>query len=209
MIKAIIFDVNGVLFKNTPREMFIEVVQDHQGATVAELIAAIRPGWDIFKVDPNLSEQEFWQEFLDRSGFPESIDNLKRHVRRHFEPYVEQIRLAEELRDAGYMVGILSNHSLPWFEEIWNIFRLSEIFDERITIASYMVRLAKPDVKIYETMQSYLTSVMPNLNWNEWVLIDDKERNLSVARELGVRGICFNAKLDDPGELRIKLEEIV
>jgi epoxide hydrolase-like predicted phosphatase len=87
--------------------------------------------------------------------------------------------VAAAARDAGVRTGLLSN---SWGTGFYPWDRLDEHFD--VTVISGQVGLRKPDPAIYELAVERL-GVAPDA----CAFVDDLERNVEVARELGMFGV--------------------
>ena len=68
-------------------------------------------------------------------------------------------------------------------------------------IYSFKEHISKPDKRIFESLINAYS-----INPEETVYIDDKEKNIATANELGFRGI--QCKLEDNLEELLKKEEI-
>ena len=91
--------------------------------------------------------------------------------------------IAEELKNNGYLVGIISNHSKFWFEHFFNRFHMEDIFNiSSLVIPSYKVALDKPNIEIYKTTFERIKNVDSQINPNNVLFIDDKDRNLITAK---------------------------
>ena len=86
-----------------------------------------------------------------------------------------------------YLIGIISNNSKEWGEDILKKNNIKDYF--KIIIFSHEVGLAKPDKKIYELAFSKLKNISPQ----EILFIDDKEKSLIPAREEGWNTILFHS----------------
>lgn len=95
-----------------------------------------------------------------------------------FSETLEAINL---LRLNGIEIGILSN-ALPALGDA-----KIELAKPEYIFTSYELGLLKPDPQIYQTMAQKLKTP-----YNQILFIDDKERNIIPARELGLNGIVFN-----------------
>ena len=79
---------------------------------------------------------------------------------------------------------MLSNHIEDWLEELIEKHKLNQIFDSIVT--SYNSGMAKTDINIYKKIVNDL-----DVKSNECIYIDDLEKNLPPAEELGMKTILF------------------
>lgn len=99
------------------------------------------------------------------------------------EPFKETLDAINRFKSCGIEVGILSN-ALPALGDAQ-----TDLAKPEYIFPSYELGLLKPDIKIYQTMAKKL-----NVPYEEILFIDDKERNIIPARDLGINGIIFNPK---------------
>ena len=198
MLKAIIFDVGGVLIRTQSR--------------AGREKWATRLGMDSWELEnfifsgpsgrqAQLGQKTFdahWQWLakhfgLDKFGLTE--------MRQDFfagdvmnEPLVEQVK---QLRQAGYSTGILSNFADDARPRWTDVFPFINYFDE--IIISSEVGLMKPDPKIY-----HLALESAGVKPEEALFIDDFIENIEGAQQVGMQTIHFI----DPEVVQQQLAEI-
>ncbi len=96
----------------------------------------------------------------------------------------EVLGFARSLRDKGLRLAILANEAREWMQIKREKGSLDQVFEK--VHGSADIGLAKPDKKAYE-----LVLIEMELKGEEVVFIDNLERNLPPARELGMRCIFF------------------
>lgn len=183
-IKAVIFDVGGVLVRTEDRGPRMQLAE-RLGMTYAELSAVIFDSessqqaqlgeittaqhWKAVRKALDLSPVEFLDVPEDFWG-GDALDRMLVDYLRGLRP--------------GYKTALLSN---AWddlrqiIEEHWHI---EDAFDEIIISAE--VGLVKPDARIYQLAISRL-SVEPS----QAVFLDDFAENVIGAREAGLQAIHF------------------
>lgn len=67
-----------------------------------------------------------------------------------------------------------------------DLINIDEVFDGGVY--SYQVNLVKPDVDIYNLLINKF-----KLNKEETIFFDDKEKNVVVAKEVGIKAYVFNS----------------
>lgn len=182
MIKAILFDYGGVIAagggSNELSERLAHNLEIPEEAA-AKLIFSGK--WrDLLK--GRVDEDEFWRDI--ELGFGKPIPQDKRHVFSTWQgmkPQTKMLQLVKTLR-TDYSVGLISNMTPTTSQDIRNRGGYS-IFD--FVILSNEVGFAKPDTEIYQLALKRLPGIEPG----ETVFIDDQERCLAPARELGMQTI--------------------
>ena len=96
------------------------------------------------------------------------------------QPLLEYIRHSLK---GQYKLGLLSNVGPGYLEDELGEDNL-ELFDERIL--SFEVGLVKPELEIYRLAAERL-----GVQAGECVFVDDRERNVRAAEEVGMRGIVY------------------
>ncbi|KAL1500506.1 hypothetical protein AB1Y20_013163 [Prymnesium parvum] len=115
---------------------------------------------------------------------------------------------ARHLKARGALVGVLSNHvvSPPWFQACDAAAGLYELASHpSLVVVSQEVRAAKPEPRIYEVFLERLRAVAPGVQPAELLFVDDKEKNVRAARQMGWNALCFDATHAAPGALAAAL----
>lgn len=196
MIKAIIFDYGGVLDGLTRLYGFGNYSKrcaKRFGAKEEEFLEIFIKNWDKAKVD-EIPSQELWKKlgaFLNADSASARKEFLRGCI---LKPSV--FGFAKKLKK-HYKLGLLSNHVEDLMEEWIQEHKLGKVFDAMVL--SYKSRKAKPEKAIYLETAKKL-KVKPE----ECVFIDDLERNLLPARELGMKAIHFK----NLAQLKKELKEL-
>jgi len=191
MIKAIVFDMGGVLLPEKI-EAVSQMVSKKMGFD-----------WSIFEEVKNkythdlcigkVRVDEFISVFKKESGVKETVEQIMAVWEETYweilVPNNELLSFIKELRKK-YKVALLSNiydFTAAFLRKRKGLFDLFEP-----CILSCDVGLVKPDKAIYE-----LTLKKLSLKPEECIFIDDKEKNIVAAKECGMNGILFknNKKL--------------
>jgi len=227
MIKAIIFDLGGVLMTDVPLKQIAEDLAkkfplsevDSLRSLQEEIHAHLYPTdhWNLLTLG-KITEDEYWDNFLKASKISEKSEvrseklkkELKKKVRSSLYLLDHSTKIVNLLKnhsfdyaqDLRYKLGILSNHAKEWSEYMKQRFDLFKSFDQ--IIFSCDIGLRKPDPKSYQIALERL-----HCDPNECVFVDDKMRNTDAAEKLGMKGIVFEepSKLvEELARLSIKIE---
>jgi len=149
-----------------------------------------------------LSWQDFWKKVTEELGVFDKYKDLIKFIeelpRREINDKI--VDLADKLRVGGYKVGLLSNNDIA----AANRFRetgLTHHFD--VVVVSAEVGYSKPHPKAFEIFLERLGVVA-----NELVYVDDTEKSLTTAEEIGFRPILFTnyeSLLHDLKSLGVKI----
>ena len=184
MIKAIIFDLGGVLITDVPLKQIAEELSKKSPLSAEEIHAHLYPTdhWNLLTLG-KITEDEYWDNFLQLSNADVDKNYLKDKVRSSLYPLEHSTSVINLLKD-NYKLAILSNHAKEWSDHMKEKFDLFKSFDQMIF--SCDVGLRKPDPRIYEVALEKL-----KCDAGESIFIDDKKRNTDAAEKLGLSGIVF------------------
>jgi len=196
MIKAVIFDIGGVLIEWNDQW----IIDDIKNTLLISEETA-RRCWERH-LHPlsrgEISEQEFWTLFCSDAGVNVSNslhDVMMREFINRFQPNQAVISIAQRLKKNGYRIAILSNSIEPHL----NFLRSKNIDDDfEFAVYSSEVGVEKPDREIYE-----LTLAKVGLPAEETVFIDNVEGNIVGAQKVGMRGIVYTTDQQLEQDLRI------
>jgi epoxide hydrolase-like predicted phosphatase len=184
-IKAVAFDIGGVLERVEPYEVFIDRWRRTLELSEADLSAALASvdRTDVIGTGV-LSEPEILQVYTAALGLTtEQSDDFIADLWNWYcgELDEELTSFARALRPK-YRTGLLSNsmHGARRVEE--ERFRFSEMFD--VIIYSHEIGIVKPDRRAYGVLLGRL-DVTPD----ELIFIDDKQANVDAASRLGIHGL--------------------
>lgn len=194
MIKAIIFDLGGVVFSSDGgtyegRERLADLI----GADKEEMHKL----WFSKKealLTGKIKEDEYLKEIINNLRLSIDVDELKEKIRGLNKIDEEMLSLIKDLRKK-YDVAAINNEIMEWNEYRIQKFRLNDYFTA--IISSCDVGVAKPEKKIYLIALKKL-NVLPS----ETIFIDDREENLIAPRDLGMRVIEFKNREQLINELK-------
>lgn len=181
MIKVIIFDYAGVLsLRETRKTTFVQEYAKKYGIKAKEFIEITDKVWQRAKVS-EVPSIEYWQSIANLAGI--EWQQARKDLIDSFGWNDATLALAKQLKKK-YRMAILSNQIEDWFESIISKHNLRDIFE--VIITSYDAHLPKPDKRIFILLLEKL-GVEPE----ECVFIDDEEKNIKTAIELGMHAIQF------------------
>jgi putative hydrolase of the HAD superfamily len=182
MIKAVIFDLGGVLVDNPAPAMF-----DHYSKTInvpkedlLEIYSKYETDWQ----KGTLSEDEFWTKITaDLNVTKPELESLWLDgFLSAYKEKAEMFSLIKNLKKNGYKVALLSNTETP----VMNHIKKLSWPDFDLFVYSCEVGMRKPDREIYENTLASL-SIKPE----EAVFIDDKPENVESAKKVGMQSFVF------------------
>lgn len=185
MIKNIILDVGGILFDDSKDNIEKILGKD------CDYIYKTAYGKEFKKcLLGKLSIQEYIKSLKNEKDFNDikyilEKDNLKKSY-----PLIENnFEFIKKLKKDGYKLFLLTNITEDSYNYINSIININDMFDGGIY--SYQEHLIKPNPEIYELIIKRF-----NLNKNETIFFDDKEKNVKAANETGLKSIVFTSLQD-------------
>ncbi|MDR3116119.1 MAG: HAD family phosphatase [Treponema sp.] len=194
--KAVVFDFGKVIsFPPEPRVMeALSAVAGRDVKTMDTLVWAYRQEYD----RGSLSGRDYYRAILGPEldeAQAEALVRIDLDGWKRINP--ETVALMEDVKAAGYLLGILSNmphEFLAWARESLPVFRLPQV-----GIFSCETGSIKPETPIYETLLRGL-SCRPE----EVVFFDDTPINVERACSLGIQGLVWQ----DPYTARLALQKM-
>ena|SRR3989339_2227459 len=181
-IRGIIFDFGGVFSDGASFKPFIKKCSDLYNKDYEEFRQVFNSNWHKASIN-EIPSKEFWNNTSSYLGI--APEKLRSECKSFYKFNYSTLDLAKKLK-LHYKLGLLSNNIEDWLEEDLDQFLLRDLFD--CVVASYSSGTKKPNEKIYLEMLDNL-SMKPE----ECIFIDDLERNIKVARKLGIKSIHFKS----------------
>ncbi len=135
-----------------------------------------------------MTREDFWRLICDKtSAVDNDIEALEYNWANSYQIDVRMVRLMQELRDkARVKVGILSNSDHYRHRHIEETYHLSQIVD--FSVSSCQHGIVKPEKEAYlKALEIANRKDTPD----KVLYIDDRERNVLPAIELGMKGFTF------------------
>jgi putative hydrolase of the HAD superfamily len=179
-ITTIFFDVGGVLVVDYVDNKILDLANKYDKDPV--LMLELRSQYRRLADKGQISDKEFWQKVL------ESVNVIAVEDDWGFESYEEKIdggfEIAEQLKQQGYRIVILSNDSKQSSDYRRQKYNLDSLFDE--SLFSYQYGIIKPDPRFFQIALGKL-----NITPDQSVFIDDRNENIAKSERLGIHSILF------------------
>lgn len=182
MIKAFLFDYDGVITKGVDVKLPSRRLASNLGISVEKADGLIRDVWNKYSVG-GISVDEIWRDIETKLGrkVPADKRNIW-HTWEELRPLPFMLELVQELRKKGCPVGLLSNV----FKETADSIRAHGGYDSfDFTILSCEAKVRKPDPEIYALAMEKLPGIKPE----EVLFLDDREHCIRGAQSFGLQTI--------------------
>lgn len=196
MIKAVIFDLGGVVFTSGTKKFSEHLAKKYE--VDIEKAKAILDKSDIGNAyrTGKISRDEFWDAVKKELQLEEHTDILEQ---KWIDVYVviEETKEIVQLLAKQYKVYFLSDNVKERVEAIDKKYNFKSWFHGGIS--SHEVGIRKPHPDIY-TIALEQTGFLPE----EVLFVDDKENNLTPAKDLGIQILLF----ETPEKLSHDLQQL-
>lgn len=181
MIKAIIFDLNGI-FIQSPKlsdrfEKDFRISSEIFLPKLSEIMDKVRQPkadqsfsyWEpvLREWNINLSEQEFWKYWFEVE-----------------EPSERMISFAKELKNRGIKIFVLSNNFKERAEYYGHYPWMHEVIDK--AYFSWQTGFVKPNIDAWKLVLSE-----NDLQPEECLYFDDQDKNIKASEETGIKSFIF------------------
>jgi HAD superfamily hydrolase (TIGR01509 family) len=188
VIKAIIFDCFGVLYRDNISMLYDQVALEHH-EKLKDIIRATDYGF--------LSREEYYRDIADLAGkTPEDIQAVEKKQHSRDEA---MIAYSQTFRP-DYKIGMLSNIDVGTMDKLFPEPMRSELFD--VFIISGEVGITKPSTEIFE-----LAAARLSLRPEECIMVDDLIKNVESANMVGMHGVLFTSQKQLHNDLERILSE--
>jgi putative hydrolase of the HAD superfamily len=178
MKKWLLFDAMGVVFTvgDDTNDLLVPFVQRLNGGISQQDINEQYMKASLGEI----SSQQFWANV----GLSKYYPDIEKEYLDTQLTLDEDCILAFDKLSEKYNLGIISNDLSEWSEFLRSKFGLNKYM--KLSIISGDVGIRKPDKRIFQLLSKY------NIAYNDCVFVDDREKNLKPASDLGINTILFN-----------------
>ncbi len=183
MIKAIVFDLGGVVFKSDTGSFETREVLAEELNIEADKLHNFWFKRKEAMITGKMSEDRYFTDLIRELHLKISLEEIKKLIRSYniIDENMENIIYSLKKK---YSIFALTNDVAEWIDFRIKNFKLNDSFN--FIISSSDLGLAKPDPKIYKYLVKRL-----NLNPEEIIFIDNREENIEPALRLGIKAFHF------------------
>lgn len=180
MQKKIIFDYAGVITPTGNFSPFVDSYYRELNMSQDTLHEILRNDWEKAKIG-KINAQQYWKNISNKVGWPVRL--LKERVFQTFPNNKDVLKTIKRL-SLLHTTILMSNQIEGWIEEVFQPETIKDYF--HYSFNSYQTGLSKPNLLAF-------TYLMQNVGGepNEFIFIDDQEKNTRIAAKLGMNTILF------------------
>lgn len=186
MIKAVIFDLNGV-FIHSPK--LSDRFEKDFGIPIADFLPKLGEIMDAVRKPGAQGAFTYWEPVLKEWGVSLTEEEFWKYWFDAEAPSEEMITLAKELKAQGVKVITLSNNFKERADYYGHYPWMHDVMDR--TYFSWQTGLVKPDIEAWKLVLSD-SSLEPQ----EALYFDDQEKNLKAAESLGIKAYMYSTPAD-------------
>lgn len=194
MVKAVVFDLDGVYFEGGTENFINSLVIKY--SIGRDLIAQVYLKSEMMQKFKRgeISSDVYWNYAISSWEIDATKDELVELLISSYSANPETVTYVEKLRSAGIKTAICTNNFPDRLENLKSKFGLSDKFD--IIVASYEEGITKPDDEIFMRLAQRL-DLLPA----EIVMSDDKEDNVVALQRLGFNAFLYEGLEDFIGRV--------
>lgn len=196
MVKAIVFDVGGVIDADEWGEKLLDEYSKLLGVDRDVLDRTIRSQRHRY-LRGSITEDEFWKAVLDELGVKADIEVLKKKHREMLTPTNSALDIAKRLK-GKYIIVSMSNSGKEWYDYRAEKHGWKDLFD--FSVNSFETGYRKPERGIYMTLLEELEK--RGVSAEDVIFIDDTDENIAAAKRHNIKAI----KYISPEQLKEELE---
>jgi len=196
-IKAVIFDVAGVLMGGTAESKQRKKRGGGFHDAIADKLEILHDTWfdaidSVYgkSMEGSLDGKTVIRTISRNLGIPVSriekpaVQLYKKLLKKNKELF----DIAHELKKKGYIVGVLSDQ---WYLSKKSLVKPRDFKMFDVIILSCDVGFRKPDIRIYKLLMKKLRAKDKGMKYSEVLFIDNRDYNLKPAEKLGMKTILF------------------
>lgn len=181
--KVIFLDIGGVICKDIEKYTMRDIAKKYNLSY--EKIMKIRSKWWKLYAINKISEKEYWKGFLKDAKIQEDYINF---ISWPYKKYIQETPSMKKILNTlakKYPLYVLSDHSQDWWSYAKKKFHLEKYFQGYIL--SFEHGALKNEQKLFLKALK-----IAKVNPQEALFIDNSQKNLLVAKSLGIQTLLFN-----------------
>lgn len=189
MIKAVVFDLDGVYFEGGT-EHFIESLINKHGLTKEEIVNVYLKSDEMQKYKRGeIDNETFWNFAINQWKIQTTRNELIDLLISSYSINSHIVDFVRKLKAKGIKTAICTNNFPDRFENLKAKFQLDKDFD--VIVTSYEEKLTKPSEEIFKILSGKL-----GLDPQEIVMSDDREINVQTLKNLGFEAFLYKGLAD-------------
>lgn len=199
-IKVLILDADKVIFEKIS-PVFIKELNRLTGLDVEQINEKRKKYWRLLKTG-KITDRQMWLGAKKLKGYEQGLFGELGISRNNYAPFIEKIRASyrmnkgalrfiKQAKAKGITLYLFSNSSMELIERPYRQFKLMNYFE--YAFFSHKMGFAKPSAEAFALVMKKIKICPQNV-----LFIDDKEKNLLAAKELGFHTYLFKNSEDFP-----------
>lgn len=198
-LKAIIFDMDGVIINSEPLHFKLErELLEELGGSIDR---------DEHESFVGTTDVNMWSAFKDKFNLKPTVDEMVEMKRNRFMENIPNLELIPnffefmmEVYDRGYKIALASSNNKKAVDKIVETFELEKYFD--FIINGEEVENGKPDPEIFLAVSNNL-----KLEPKDCLVIEDAKNGVAAAKDAGMK--CIGLKSKGSGDQNLSRADLV
>ena len=196
MIKAVVFDMGGVLVWDLWEHLFLgrDGLAERYGLDKDYAKRIAEELWQEFAYRPTDEvswqqlEQQYWNQVKELLHLPSGSDELIELSQGFVRPVDGMQNLLKQLQSSGIELAICSNNTEFWFQRQIRVLELDQFFPPEKIVLSCRIGAAKKsdDLEMFRAVSKVISCDV-----RECVLVDDRSENIDQALKCEIASILF------------------
>lgn len=188
MLKAVIFDMDGVIVDSEPiyRRIEMNIISD-LGLDIPQ---------EEYDSYVGTKTSEMWAQFKEKYGIKQSVEELVEMEARRYIEYITSSGRAKpipgvkdliaDLHKNGVRLALASSSHVEEINTVLKIFNLESFFE--LTVSGYQVENGKPAPDIF-----LFTLKQLSISAQECIVIEDSKNGVEAAKAAGIKCVGFKS----------------
>jgi len=194
MIKAIIFDIGGVITNDLWETLYFNgdsSILKNKNILKYDLEIVGKQLWQeysLINTDSEKLEKKYWHDFNKITGLNLDIKYMESLAEKSIYEIKGAYEVIKKLLDEKFNVGICSDNTVFWFEKQLKVLKILKLIRSDFYVLSYKCNSKKSDSN--HKMYSEIINKF-QVNKAEILFIDDRVENIESAIQFGFSAILF------------------
>lgn len=136
----------------------------------------------------NLTKEQFWEAYIKATGIKATMNEIESSIKNTIFIDKEMLQILKQVKQKGFKVILVSNIDPTTYEEVLKQMNNADEYFTAMYV-SYKIKMLKENPNFFKRILEE-----QKLNAEECLFVDDLEKNILVAKKLGIQVLLFKNK---------------